>query len=155
MNPATVYMALGRLVKTGQILHVGHEYLVAPLPEVDDEVEVMTPEDAQVDLDVLYAEYAAAVAAGMFDGDPEAEPVEEEIPPPIMAPPAAERKWSSDRADGKHMHFSLAALKREAKAKRLARSQWVPDRLAEDMERLWAQHAADQAAAKVDEGLFV
>jgi hypothetical protein len=155
VNPATVYMALGRLVKTGQILHVGHEYLVAPLPEVDDEVEVMTPEDAQVDLDVLYAEYAAAVATGMFDGDPEAEPVDEEIPPPIMAPPAAERKWSSDRADGKHMHFSLAALKREAKAKRLARPQWVPDRFAEDMERLWAQHAADQAAGKVDEGPFV
>jgi hypothetical protein len=125
-----------------------------------------------VDLDVLYAEYQR------FITEMAAEPAEEEILPPLEAPlaaavygvstltdfdaflgleraPAAERKCSSDRADGKHMHFSLAALKREAKAKRLARPQWLPDRLAEDMERLWAQHAADQAAAKVDEGLFV
>jgi len=53
------------------------------------------------------------------------------------------------------MHFSGAALKREAKEKRRARAQWVPDRFQADMERVQAQFALDQAAGKIDEGLFV
>jgi hypothetical protein len=155
VNPATVYMALGRLVKTGQILHVGHEYLVAPLPEVEvaDEAEVMTPADVQVDLDVPYAEYAAAVAAGMFDGDPEPESVEEEILPPPDAPAprvqATEPSWLDvtgaelDAMDaipvGKPRHFIAAQLKREAKEKKLARgyaSRFAPTAANIEMRRL-------------------
>jgi hypothetical protein len=46
------------------------------------------PENVDEDTEDLAAEYAAAAAAGMFDIDPEAEPVEE-ILPPIEAPSAA------------------------------------------------------------------
>jgi hypothetical protein len=52
----------------------------APAPAVDDEVELMTPDDVMIDLDALETEYAAAVAAGMFE-----EAVEEEIEAHMMA----------------------------------------------------------------------
>jgi hypothetical protein len=186
-RPGRVYTTTCITTDTGAVMAIE----AVPAPAADDEAELMTPEDARVDLDALEAEYAAAVAAGMFDGDPEAEPVEEEILPPIMAPPAAAKppvsdwtdldrhmeeepelppdsanfpyftaaEWASEPvvfpATGKHMHFSGAALKREAKEKRRARAQWVPDRFQADMERVQAQFELDQAAGKIDEGPFV
>lgn len=105
----------------------------------------------QAERDEVHA--AAVVAAGMFDGDPEAEPVEEEILPPIMAPPAAAKRqmaaWLDFDAylgpepelvavttqpipEVKHRHYSLAALKREKREKRFAsRFRWT----AADLER--------------------
>ena len=61
-----------------------------PVPAVDDEVEIMTPEDVMMDLDYLDAEYAAAVSAGMFEDGPEIEAIEEiEAPVLVMRPAAA------------------------------------------------------------------
>src|ERR1017187_1356032 len=87
----TVYVVIGRLRKDGMVIRDHHTYLCAPhavpsyLQNIPDDAgentgeELMTPEDAQVDLDALEAEYAAAVAAGMFE-----EAVEEEIAAPEM-----------------------------------------------------------------------
>jgi hypothetical protein len=50
--------------------------------EEDNGEEIMTPEDANVDLDALYADYAAAVAAGMFE--------DTLVEAPVMVIPPAE-----------------------------------------------------------------
>jgi hypothetical protein len=85
IHPVTTRGTLNRLVKDGLALHVGHEYLAAPLPVVDDEVELAPPEDAEVDLDYLYADYEAWIAAGGLEA------IEEEIEAPemVMHAPAA------------------------------------------------------------------
>ena len=96
ITEATVYVVLGRLRKDGMVIRDNHTYLCAPtavpwylqnIPEdagEDSGEELITPEDARVDLDALEAEYAAAVAAGMFE-----EAVEEEIEAPLGFAPAA------------------------------------------------------------------
>jgi hypothetical protein len=63
------------------------EELAAPLPAVDDELEVMTPADCQVDLDALEVEYQRFIADMPAD-EVKTEPVEEEIRP-LECPPAA------------------------------------------------------------------
>ena len=50
--------------------------------EEDNGEEIMTPEDANIDLDALYADYAAAVAAGMFE--------DTLVEAPVMVIPPAE-----------------------------------------------------------------
>ena len=91
-----VKVVIGRLRKDGMVIRDHHTYLCAPhavpsylrnIPEdagEDSGEELITPEDARVDLDALEAEYAAAVAAGMFE-----EAVEEEIEAPLGFAPAA------------------------------------------------------------------
>lgn len=53
------------------------EYLAAPLPAVDDEVELMTPADCQVDLDAPEVEYRRFIA-GMPADEVEIDAVAEE-----------------------------------------------------------------------------
>jgi hypothetical protein len=53
------------------------EYLAAPLPAADDEVELMTPADCQVDLDALEMEFQRFIA-GMPADEVEIDAVEEE-----------------------------------------------------------------------------
>lgn len=89
LKSASVRKTLGRLVEDGLVLHTGREYLAASLPEVTDEVEVMTPADAQVDLDYLEAEYQRFIAGMPADEVELDDAVEEEILPPMEAPPAA------------------------------------------------------------------
>src|ERR1039457_2230844 len=76
-----VKVVIGRLRKDGMVIRDHHTYLCAPhavpsylrnIPEdagEDSGEELMTPEDAQMDLDALEAEYSAADAAGMFYHD--------------------------------------------------------------------------------------
>jgi hypothetical protein len=59
-----------------------------PAPTVDYEEELMTPADANVDLDTLYAEYTSADAAGMLYHYPEVEAIEATEAPAIVIPPA-------------------------------------------------------------------
>ena len=97
-----VKVVIGRLRKDGMVIRDHHTYLCAPhavpsylrnIPEdagEDSGEELMTPEDAQMDLDALEAEYAAADAAGMFYHDPEVEAIEDiEAPEMYMRPAAA------------------------------------------------------------------
>src|ERR1039458_9223780 len=66
------------------------QYLAAPLPAVDDDVEVITPADCQVDLDALEAEYPRFIA-GMPADEVEIDAVEEEA---TAAPlPAGDAKY--------------------------------------------------------------
>jgi hypothetical protein len=81
-RPGRVYTTTCITTDTGAVMAIE----AVPAPAADDEAELMTPEDARVDLDALDAEYAAAVAAGMFDD----EPVEEEIEAPVLVMRPAE-----------------------------------------------------------------
>jgi hypothetical protein len=202
LERAHVKVVIGRLRKDGMVIRDNHTYLCAPtavpwyvqnIPEdagEDSGEELITPEDAQVDLDALEAEYAAAVAAGMFEDS-----VEEEIEAPLGFAPAAavyikptlpdfddyvepelvtvepapieypayderdfgtyasraaalaewEVHWKQENRDRlrefrkRPNYNSLAELKREAKAKKLARgyaSRFAPSQVDLDIARI-------------------
>ena len=145
LERAHVKVVIGRLRKDGKVIRDNHTYLCAPTA-VPWHLQNI-PEDAGEDIE---AEYAAAVAAGVFDGDPEAESAEEEILPPLEAPPAVavygvatlidfDRLLEEELAEvaiipaGKPRHYCLAALKREALWKRRAASRFQVT--AADLER--------------------
>jgi hypothetical protein len=91
----TVYVVIGRLRKDGMVIRDHHTYLCAPhavpsyLQNIPDDAgentgeELMTPEDAQVDLDYLEAEYKKYV----LEREAEVEIVEEEIEVPVLPTP--------------------------------------------------------------------
>jgi hypothetical protein len=98
-----VKVVISRLHKRNKVIRDDHTHLCAPhavpsylqnIPdnaEEDNGEEIMTPEDANVDLDALYADYAAAVAAGMFE--------DTLVEAPVMVIPPAEVFSQADILD--------------------------------------------------------
>jgi hypothetical protein len=92
-----VKVVIGRLRKDGIVIRDNHTYLCAPtevpwyLQDIPDNAGEDTgellapPEEANVDLDELEAEYRKYATNGMFE-----EAIEEEIEAPLLAPPAAD-----------------------------------------------------------------
>lgn len=147
-----VKVVIGRLRKDGKVIRDNHTYLCAPhavpghLQNIPDDADEPTSDE-------LAEEYAEWVAAGM----PGLGAVEEEVEAPLgFAPPAAVPCMSTlpdfDELEpelvkvatepipaGKHLHFSLAALKREAAEKRRAKgyaSRYLPTATDLELERL-------------------
>ena len=91
-----VKVVIGRLRKDNMVIRDNHTYMCAPhavpsylqnIPDNagEDTGELLTPpEEANVDLDELEAEYRKYVTNGMFE-----EAIEEEIEAPLAPPPAA------------------------------------------------------------------
>jgi hypothetical protein len=174
INPAHVKVVLGRLRKDGKVIRDNHTYLCAP-DAVPSYLQNIPDDAGEPTSGELAEEYEAWVAAGGLDAVEE-----EIEAPVMFTPAAAGRRmstlpdfdmeleaelvtvepalqvvakltWGSDLpGGGKPPHYTFAALKREARAKRRARAQWVPDRFQADMERIEAQFALDQPAGKID-----